>query len=170
MPILNIFSDSNNNNCNCGCNRNIIVRRRNTTTIQNARIAEFTTVGSQLINSNSIIPFTNTQYNNISTNVQLNNDGTVTLLTQGVYKLEYVTVVQNTSDASIDASFLLQSDGVNLNLTLAKETLESDQFGTVTNQIIIPVFSGTTRTISLLNATSEAVLIVNANIVVTKLI
>ena len=68
MPILALLTNNNNNKNNCCCrNSEIIVRRRrDNITSQNARIAQFTSVGSQLIPANNIIPLTNTQFNNIS--------------------------------------------------------------------------------------------------------
>ena len=171
MPILTRISNcNNNNNCNCGCNNIVVRRQRNNITTQNARIAQFSTVGSQVIDTNENIVFTNTQFNNISSNVQLNNNGTVELLTQGVYKLEYVAVVQNNLQSTVNAILTLQSDAVNLNVSQSIVTLESSQYAILTNQLILPVFSGTTRTISLTNISGQEITVTNANIIITKLV
>ena len=171
MPILTLLSTNNNSNNNCCCrNNNIVVRRRrNTTTVQNTRIAQFTTIGSILVDAGDIIPLFNTQFNNISTNVQPNSDGSIDILTQGVYKLEYVAVVQNTSGSTQNFTLQLQSNGTDIDLTASMVTLENNQFATVTNQLILPVFVGTTRNITLINNSAQALFIVNANLVVTKL-
>ncbi len=169
----NCFNNRCNNNCcnnNCCNNNTIIIRRRNTnnTTIQNTRIAQFYSLNNIFIEENQIIPMNVNQYNNIQDIIQLDG-GTIDILSQGVYEIEYNTVVQNPNDETINATLTLQVNGVVNSRATAIETLAPNAFASLTNRLIITVVSGATAVVALVNVTTSEILVVNSNIVVTKL-
>ena len=144
-------------------------RQDNNIRTQIQRVSQFTTTGSQLVNSGEIIILSNTQYNNISDSVALNN-GSVSLLNQGVYEIEYNVTVSNPQDADLDIIIQLVRQGVTpLVLSQAIVTLTPNATATISNTFIDPVFSGTDQQIQLINASSEPITVVSANIVINKL-
>ena len=178
MPIVILRNNNNrccynnccNNNNNCCCNNQpIIIRRRgNNQTVQNARVAQFYSLNNIIVEAGETIPMNVNQYNNVQDIIQLNG-GIINILSQGVYEIEYNAVVQNQTDGVIDATITLQVNGVVNNRATAIETLQPNAYASLTNRQIITVVSGATATISLVNATTSDILVVNSNIVVTKL-
>ena len=160
---------NNNNNCCCNNNNAIIIRRRdNNQTIQNSRISQFYSLNNIIMESGQTIPMNVNQYNNIQDIVQLEG-GTINILSQGVYEIEYNAVVQNQTAGTVNATIALQVNGVVNSRATAIETLPASAYASLTNRLIITVVSGATANVALINATPTELLIVNSNIVVTKL-
>lgn len=173
MAVLILRNNNNrccNNNCCCNNNNNAIIirRRENGETIQNARVAQFYSLNNIIVESGETIAMNVNNYNNIQDVIQLDG-GTINILSQGVYEIEYNAVVQNQTNSIVNATIALQVNGVVNNRATAIETLSAGSYASLTNRLILTVVSGATANIALINASLSELLIVNSNIVVTKL-
>ena len=172
MPIINFFT-SQQNNCMCRNNndRTIILQRQNNNVrLQNERVSQFVTTGSILIQPDEIIPLSSTQFNNISNSVSLTSQGTIMLEEQGVYEIEYNVVVSNPNAVPLDIIItLVRNSTTPVVLSRAIATVEPNNTITLSNTFVNSVVSGTMQEIQLINASTDEVLIISANIVVHKI-
>lgn len=171
MPIINFYTTNTNT---CGCNnqnRTIILQRQNNNIkTQNERVAQFVSLNSVLIESAEVIPLVNTQFNNISASVRLSDVGTILLLEQGVYEIQFNVVVSNPNATPVDIIISLIRDGTpQTTLTRAVSTVEPSGTTTISNSFIDSVVSGTTQEIQLVNSSLDEVLIISANVIVKKI-
>ena len=171
MPIINFFT-SNTNGCSCNNgNRTIILNSPKTTNVtQVERIAQFKSVGSTVIQSGEIIPLNLTQFNNISQSVVLTNQGTISLLEQGVYLIQYNVVVSNLNTVPVDVIVsLVKNSNPIVTLSSSVSTVEADATITISNSIINSVVSGSTQELQLINSSTDELNIISANVVISKI-
>ena len=173
MPIINFVTSTNNNNCRCSNNQNrtiILQRQRNNTVTQNERIAQFVTIGSTLVQSGEEIPLLSTQFNNISQSVVLTPQGTISILEQGIYSIQYNVVVSNPNATPLDVIIsLVRNSNPQVTISRSVTTVEPAGTTTISNTIINSVVSGTMQEIQLVNSSTDEVLIISANVVVNKI-
>lgn len=169
-----------NNRCNnyCRCNA---VRTISFTPITNGitpttpvnrviEVAQFTAPTGTVATGSNVL-FSTTTFNNSAGDITLGGGGVVTL-TPGVYKIDYIVSVTNTTEAAEEVGLTLTVNGTANAPSQSNVTVPAASTETLSNSTIVFVASGGITNVALTNTSTVAtdtLEILRANLIVTKL-
>ena len=129
--------------------------------------ARFNLLSATDVASGSVIPLTNTAFNNAIGFIS-NNNGSISLNGEGLYLVNYTVNAANTSDTNSNLTVLFNVNGATDTSASASTNVGAGENGSVSSSSLIFVSQNSTTTVSL-SVTSDETLPLLPNLVVTKL-
>lgn len=129
--------------------------------------ARFNALAASDVATGSIIPLTNTVFNNASSFIT-NNSGVINLAGPGLYLINYSATLTNNTADTVPFTVSLNVNGATDGSASASGIIPAAETGTVSNSTLVYVAQSSTSTISL-SVTSDETLSILPNLVITKL-